>query len=256
MSRLNTKPIVKQILESEEFELGSFSGIKDSKSDYELVERLKNRFEATGKFKKLFEENTVVTRSYDWGSDYLLLNMNGKHKASEIGIVNGRNLEVGYSIVDLELDLKDDATFTSDLSVSSSILRLDRFDFISDSCFVWYYSVLEINQRKPMRPGRSWFKYRLFCDSSLVISSEVMETARCTFNIEIRGNGIIVDLDFTNLPNASIVIVGGSGERFNDCEIKIKHPDRSRITIKDMNPVKNKIEINGQRKVIQNTSRE
>nr|DAQ95746.1 MAG TPA: hypothetical protein [Caudoviricetes sp.] len=249
MSKLNTKPIIKQLLESEEFELGSFSGFKDSKSDYELVERLKNRFETTGKFKKLFEENTVVTRSYDWGSDFLLLNMHGKHKASEVGILNGRSVDVGYSIVDLELDLKDDATFTSDLLVSSSILRLDRFDFVSAAYFVWYYSVLEINQRKPMRPGKSWFEYRLFCDSSLVISSEVMETARCTFNIEIRGNAVIVDLDFTNLPNASIVIIGGSGERFNDCEIKIKHPDRSRITIKDMNPMSNKIEINGQVKI-------
>lgn len=70
MSKLNTKPIVKQILESEEFELGSFSsGLKDSKNDYELVERLKNRFEISGKFKKMFEENTVVTRSLDWGTD-------------------------------------------------------------------------------------------------------------------------------------------------------------------------------------------
>lgn len=249
MSKLNTKPIIKQLLESEEFELGSFSGFKDSKSDYELVERLKNRFETTGKFKKLFEENTVVTRSYDWGSDFLLLNMHGKHKASEVGILNGRSVDVGYSIVDLELDLEDGTDFTSDLSVSSSILRLDRFDLVLDSCFVWYYSVLEINQRKPMVLRKSEFKYRLFCDSSLVISSEVMETARCTFNIEIRGNGIIVDLDFTKLPNASIVIIGGSGDIFNDCEIKIKHPDRSRITVKDMNPVSNKIEINGQIKI-------
>jgi len=202
--------------------LGSFSGFKDSKSDYELVERLKNRFETTGKFKKLFEENTVVTRSYDWGSDFLLLNMHSKHKASEVGILNGRSVDVSYSIVDLELDLKDDATFTSDLLVSSSILRLDRFDFVSAVYFVWYHSVLEINQRKPMRSGKSWFEYRLFCDSSLVISSEVMETARCTFNIEIRGNAVIIDLDFTNLPNSSIVIIGETYERLKNCEIKIR----------------------------------
>lgn len=39
MSKLNTKPIIKQLLESEEFELGSFSGFKDSKSEVKIVSR-------------------------------------------------------------------------------------------------------------------------------------------------------------------------------------------------------------------------
>lgn len=109
---------------------------------------------------------------------------------------------------------------------------------------------MEITQSKSRGSGISSFNYKVFGYSSLSISSEVKEESKNTFNLSLKGDDIILDLDFTNLPNSSIVIQGGIHDRGKDCEINITHPDPTRITIKDVNFDKNKITINGKRKVI------
>ena len=246
---------MRQILESEELDLGflrRFEGT--STDDYGLVTALKMDYEGKGVFRKMFEVNTVVTKSYnELVSDFYLINMSGEHKASELGIVIGRCIEILDSIFSLELDIEGE--FAKDLFVSGSIVKLDRFDLVSDETFVWYGSGLEINQSKPRRPGISSFHYKVFGYSSLSISSEVKEESKNTFNLSLKGDDIILDLDFTNLPNSSIVIQGEIHDRGKDCEINITHPDPTRITIKDVNFDKNKITINGKRKVIQSFTR-
>ena len=253
---MNAKPITRQILESEELDLGFLRRYEDTTADdYKLVTALKINYEGKGVFRKMFERNTVVIKSYNnLVSDFYLINMSGEHKASELGIIIGRCIEVLDSIFSLELDVEGE--FTKDLFVSGSIVKLDRFDLVSDETFIWYSSSLEITQNKSRRPGISSFYYKVFGYSSLSISSEVKEESKNTFNIELKGDNVIIDLNFTNLPNSSIVIKGEVHERLKNCEIKITHPDPSRISIRDVNFDKNKIEINGQRKVIQNTSRE
>lgn len=252
---MNTKPIIRQILESEEIDLGILRRFEDTATnDYQLITALKRNYEGKGVFRKIFEKNTVVTKSYnELVSDFYLINMSGEHKASELGIMIGKVIEILDSIFSLEIDIEED--FANDLFVSESIVKLNRFDLISDETFVWYSSRLEINQSKPKRPGISSFYYKVFGYCSLSISSEVKEESKNTFNIELKGDDVIVDLDFTSLPNSSIVIQGGIHDRGKGCEIKITHPDSSRISIKDVNFDKNEITINGQRKVIQSVTR-
>lgn len=247
---MNAKPIMRQILESEEVDIGFLRRFEaTSTDDYGLVTALKMNHEGKGVFRKTFEKNTVVTKSYNsLVSDFYLINMSGKQKASELGVIIGRSIEILDSIFSLELDVEGE--FTKDLFVSGSIVKLDRFDLVSDETFVWYSSGLEINQSKPRRPGISSFHYKVFGYSSLSISSEVKEESKNTFNLSLKGDDIILDLDFTNLPNSSIVIQGEIYDRGKDCEINITHPDPTRITIKDANFDKNKITINGKRKVI------
>lgn len=247
---MNAKPIIRQILESEEVDIGFLRRFEDTAADdYQLVTALKMNHEGKGVFRKTFEKNTVVTKSYNsLVSDFYLINMSGKQKASELGVIIGRSIEILDSIFSLELDVEGE--FTKDLFVSGSIVKLDRFDLVSDETFVWYSSGLEINQSKPRRPGISSFHYKVFGYSSLSISSEVKEESKNTFNLSLKGDDIILDLDFTNLPNSSIVIQGEIYDRGKDCEINITHPDPTRITIKDVNFDKNKITINGKRKVI------
>ena len=247
---MNAKPIIRQILESEEVDIGFLRRFEDTAADdYQLVTALKMDYEGKGVFRKMFEVNTVVTKSYnELVSDFYLINMSGEHKASELGIVIGRCIEILDSIFSLELDVEGE--FAKDLFISGSIVKLDRFDSVSDETFVWYSSGLEINQSKPRRPGISSFHYKVFGYSSLSISSEVKEESKNTFNLSLKGDDIILDLDFTNLHNSSIVIQGGIHDRGKGCEIKITHPDPSRITIKDVNFDKNKITINGKGKVI------
>lgn len=246
---------MRQILESEELDLGFLRRFEaTSTDDYGLVTALKMNHEGKGVFRKTFEKNTVVTKSCnELVLDFYLINMSGKLKSSELDILIGRSVEILDSIFSLEIDVEDD--FANDLFVSGSIVKLNRFDLISDETFVWYSSRLEINQSKPKRPGISSFYYKVFGYCSLSISSEVKEESKNTFNIELKGDYVIVDLDFTNLPNSSIVIQGGIHDRGKGCEIKITHPDPSRISIKDVNFDKNKITINGQRKVIQSVTR-
>ena len=252
---MNAKPIIRQILESEEVDIGFLRRFEDTAADdYGLVTALKMNHEGKGVFRKTFEKNTVVTKSYNsLVSDFYLINMSGKQKASELGVIIGRSIEILDSIFSLELDVEGE--FTKDLFVSGSIVKLDRFDLVSDETFVWYSSGLEINQSKPRRPGISSFHYKVFGYSSLSISSEVKEESKNTFNLSLKGDDIILDLDFTNLPNSSIVIQGGVHDRDKGCEINITHPDPTRITIKDVNFDKNKITINGKRKVIQSFTR-
>lgn len=252
---MNAKPIIRQILESEEVDIGFLRRFEDTAADdYGLVTALKMNHEGKGVFRKTFEKNTVVTKSYNsLVSDFYLINMSGKQKASELGVIIGRSIEILDSIFSLELDVEGE--FTKDLFVSGSIVKLDRFDLVSDETFVWYSSGLEINQSKPRRPGISSFHYKVFGYSSLSISSEVKEESKNTFNLSLKGDDIILDLDFTNLPNSSIVIQGEIYDRGKDCEINITHPDPTRITIKDVNFDKNKITINGKRKVIQSFTR-
>lgn len=247
---MNAKPIIRQILESEEVDIGFLRRFEDTAADdYGLVTALKMNHEGKGVFRKTFEKNTVVTKSYNsLVSDFYLINMSGKQKASKLGVIIGRSIEILDSIFSLELDVEGE--FTKDLFVSGSIVKLDRFDLVSDETFVWYSSGLEINQSKPRRPGISSFHYKVFGYSSLSISSEVKEESKNTFNLSLKGDDIILDLDFTNLPNSSIVIQGEIYDRGKDCEINITHPDPTRITIKDVNFDKNKITINGKRKVI------
>lgn len=241
---------MRQILESEEVDIGFLRRFEDTAADdYQLVTALKMDYEGKGVFRKMFEVNTVVTKSYnELVSDFYLINMSGEHKASELGIVIGRCIEILDSIFSLELDVEGE--FTKDLFVSGSIVKLDRFDSVSDETFVWYSSDLNITQSKPRRLGISSFDYKVLSYCSLSISSEVKEESRNTFNIDLKGDDIILDLDFTNLPNSSIVIQGGIHDRGKGCEIKVIHPDPSRISIKNLNFDKNKITINGKRKVI------
>jgi hypothetical protein len=255
---MNAKPIMRQILESEELDLGFLRRFEaTSTDDYGLVTALKMEYEGKGVFRKTFEKNTVVTKSYNaLVSDFYLINMSGKQKASELGVLIGRSIEILDSIFSLELDTVDvEGEFAKDLFVSGSIVKLDRFDLVSDETFVWYSSGLEINQSKPRRPGISSFHYKVFGYSSLSISSEVKEESKNTFNLSLKGDDIILDLDFTNLPNSSIVIQGGIHDRDKGCEINITHPDPTRITIRDLSINKNKITINGKRKVIQSFTR-
>lgn len=246
---MNTKPIIRQILESEEIDLGILRRFEDTATnDYQLITALKRNYEGKGVFRKIFEKNTVVTKSYnELVSDFYLINMSGEHKASELGIMIGKVIEILDSIFSLEIDIEED--FANDLFISGSIVKLNRFDLISNETFVWYSSRLEINQSKPRRPGISSFYYKVFGYSSLSISSEVREESKNTFNIELKGDDITLDLDFTNLPNSSIVIIGETYERLKNCEIKITHPEPSRISIKELSLMKNKIEINGQVKI-------
>lgn len=246
---------MRQILESEELDLGFLRRFEaTSTDDYGLVTALKMDYEGKGVFRKMFEVNTVVTKSYnELVSDFYLINMSGEHKASELGIVIGRCIEILDSIFSLELDIEGE--FAKDLFVSGSVVKLDRFDSVSDETFVWYSSDLNITQSKPRRPGISSFDYKVFSYCSLSISSEVKEESRNTFNLSLKGDDIILDLDFTNLLNSSIVIQGGIHDRGKDCEINITHPDPTRITIKDLSINKNKITINGKRKVIQSFTR-
>lgn len=241
---------MRQILESEELDLGFLRRFEaTSTDDYGLVTALKMDYEGKGVFRKMFEKNTVVTKSYnELVSDFYLINMSGEHKASELGIVIGRCIEILDSIFSLELDIE--GGFAKDLFVSGSIVKLDRFDSVSDETFVWYSSGLEIAQSKPRGPGISSFYYKVFGYSSLSISSEVTEESKNTFNLNLKGDDITLDLDFTNLPNSSIVIQGGVYDRGKGCEINITHPDPTRITIRDLSINKNKITINGKRKVI------
>ena len=244
---------MRQILESEEVDIGFLKRFEaTSADDYQLVTALKMDYEGKGVFRKMFEKNTVVTKSYNaLVSDFYLINMSGKQKASELGVIIGRSIEILDSIFSLELDTVDiEGEFAKDLFVSGSIVKLDRFDLVFDETFVWYGSSLEIAQSKPRGPGISSFHYKVFGYSSLSISSEVTEESKNTFNLSLKGDDIILDLDFTNLPNSSIVIQGGIHDRGKDCEINITHPDPTRITIKDVNFDKNKITINGKRKVI------
>ena len=247
---MNAKPIIRQILESEEVDIGFLRRFEaTSTDDYGLVTALKMNHEGKGVFRKTFEKNTVVTKSYNsLVSDFYLINMSGKQKASELGIVIGRCIEILDSTFSLELGIEGE--FAKDLFISGSIVKLDRFDSVSDETFVWYSSSLEIAQSKPRGPGISSFHYKIFGYSSLSISSEVKEESKNTFNLNLKGDDIILDLDFTNLPNSSIVIQGGVHDRDKGCEINITHPDPTRITIKDVNFDKNKITINGKRKVI------
>lgn len=237
---------MRQILESEELDLGFLRRYEDTTADdYKLVTALKINYEGKGIFRKMFEKNTVVNRSYnELVSDFYLINMSGKLKSSELDILIGRCIEILDSIFSLEIDVEED--FANDLFISGSIVKLNRFDLVSDETFVWYGSRLEINQSKPRRPGISSFYYKVFGYCSLSISSEVEEESKNTFNIELKGDDVIVDLDFTNLPNSSIVFQGGIHDRGKGREIKITHPDPSRISIKDVNFDKNKITINGQ----------
>ena len=246
---MNAKPIMRQILESEELDLGFLKRFENTTADsYQLVTALKRDYEGKGVFRKIFENNTVVTKSYnELVSDFYLINMSGEHKASELDIIIGNVIEILDSIVSLELDVE--GQFTNDLYISSSIVRLDRFDLISDEVIVWYSSRLEITQNKPRKSGISSFYYKVFGYSSLSIASEVKEESKNTFNIELKGDDITLDLDFTNLPNSSIIIIGETYERLKNCEIKITHPNPSRISIKDLSLMKNKIEINGQVKI-------
>ena len=244
---------MRQILESEEVDIGFLKRFEaTSADDYQLVTALKMDYEGKGVFRKMFEKNTVVTKSYNaLVSDFYLINMSGKQKASELGVIIGRSIEILDSIFSLELDTVDvEGEFAKDLFISGSIVKLDRFDLVFDETFVWYSSGLEINQSKPRRPGISSFHYKVFGYSSLSISSEVKEESKNTFNLSLKGDDITLDLDFTNLPNSSIVIQGGIHDIGKDCEINITHPDPTRITIKDVNFDKNKITINGKRKVI------
>ena len=245
---------MRQILESEEFDLDCIKDLEDITDDYRVITKLKIKYEGKGIFRKMFEKNTVVNRSYnELVSDSYLINMSGNHRASELGVLIGRSVEILDSIFNLEIDVEED--FANDLFISGSIVKLNRFDLISDETFVWYSSRLEINQSKPKKPGISSFYYKVFGYSSLSISSEVKEESKNTFNIELKGDDITLDLDFANLPNSSIVIQGGIHDRGKGCEIKITHPDPSRISIRDVNFDKNKITINGQRKVIQSVTR-
>lgn len=244
---------MRQILESEGLDLGFLRRFEaTSTDDYGLVTALKMEYEGKGVFRKTFEKNTVVTKSYNsLVSDFYLINMSGEQKASELGVLIGRSIEILDSILSLELDLDIEGEFAKDLFISGSIVKLDRFDLVFDETFVWYSSGLEINQSKPRRPGISSFRYKVFGYSNLSISSEVREESRNTFNIDLKGDDIMIDLDFTNLPDSSIVIQGGMYDRGKDCEINITHPDPTRIIIiKDVNFDKNKITINGKRKVI------
>lgn len=247
---MNAKPIIRQILESEEVDIGFLRRFEDTAADdYGLVTALKMNHEGKGVFRKTFEKNTVVTKSYNsLVSDFYLINMSGKQKASELGIVIGRCIEILDSTFSLELDIEGE--FAKDLFISGSIVKLDRFDSVSDETFVWYSSSLEIAQSKPRGPGISSFHYKIFGYSSLSISSEVKEESKNTFNLNLKGDDITLDLDFTNLPNSSIVIQGGVHDRDKGCEINITHPDPSRVSIKNLNFDKNKITINGKRKVI------
>jgi hypothetical protein len=248
---MNAKPIMRQILESEELDLGFLRRFEaTSTDDYGLVTALKMEYEGKGVFRKTFEKNTVVTKSYNsLVSDFYLINMSGEQKASGLGVIIGRSIEILDSIFSLELDIEGE--FAKDLFVSGSIVKLDRFDLVFDETFVWYGSSLEISQSKPRGPSISSFHYKVFGYSSLSISSEVKEESKNTFNLSLKGDDIILDLDFTNLLNSSIVIQGGIHDRGKDCEINITHPDPTRITIKDLSINKNKITINGKRKVIQ-----
>lgn len=241
---------MRQILESEELDLGFLKRFENTTADsYQLVTALKRDYEGKGVFRKIFEKNTVVNKSYnELVSDFYLINMSGEHKASELDIIIGKVIEILDSIVSLELDVE--GQFANDLYISSSIVKLNRFDLISDEVIVWYSSRLEITQSKSRGSGISSFNYKVFGYSSLSISSEVKEESKNTFNLSLKGDDIILDLDFTNLPNSSIVIQGGIHDRGKDCEINITHPDPTRITIKDVNFDKNKITINGKRKVI------
>lgn len=244
---------MRQILESEEVDIGFLKRFEaTSADDYQLVTALKMDYEGKGVFRKMFEKNTVVTKSYNaLVSDFYLINMSGKQKASELGVIIGRSIEILDSIFSLELDTVDvEGEFAKDLFVSGSIVKLDRFDLVSDETFVWYSSGLEIAQSKPRGPGISSFHYKVFGYSSLSISSEVKEESKNTFNLSLKGDDIILDLDFTNLPNSSIVIQGGVHDRGKGREINITHPDPTRITIRDLSINKNKITINGKRKVI------
>ena len=244
-----------QILESEELDLGFLKRFENTTADsYQLVTALKMDYEGKGVFRKMFEKNTVVTKSYnELVSDFYLINMSGKQKASELGIVIGRCIEILDSTFSLELDIEGE--FAKDLFISGSIVKLDRFDSVSDETFVWYSSRLEITQSKSRGPGISSFHYKVFGYSSLSISSEVKEESKNTFNLSLKGDDITLDLDFTNLPNSSIVIQGGIHDRGKDCEINITHPDPTRITIRDLSINKNKLTINGKRKVIQSFAR-
>ena len=252
---MDREKLVKVVLESEEVDISFLRRFEDTVTDdYQLVTALKRGYEGKGVFRKIFEKNPVVTKSYnEIVSDFYLINMSGEHKASELDIMIGRCIEILDSIFSLEIDVEED--FANDLFISGSIVKLNRFDLISDETFVWYSSRLEINQSKPKRPGISSFHYKVFGYSSLSVSSEVKEESKNTINIELKGDDIILDLDFTNLPNSSIVIIGETYERLKNCEIKITHPDPSRISIKELSPMKNKITINGQRKVIQSVTR-
>ena len=241
---------MRQILESEELDLGFLKRFENTTADsYQLVTALKMEYEGKGVFRKTFEKNNVVTKSYNsLVSDFYLINMSGEHKASELGVIIGRSIEILDSIFSLELDVE--GQFANDLYISSSIVRLNRFDLISDEVIVWYSSRLEITQNKPRKSGISSFHYKIFGYSSLSISSEVTEESKNTFNLNLKGDDITLDLDFTNLPNSSIVIQGEIHDRGKGCEIKITHPDPTRITIRDLSINKNKITINGKRKVI------
>ena len=246
---------MRQILESEEVDIGFLKRFEaTSADDYQLVTALKMDYEGKGVFRKMFEKNTVVTKSYNsLVSDFYLINMSGEQKASGLGVIIGRSIEILDSIFSLELDIEGE--FAKDLFVSGSIVKLDRFDLVFDETFVWYGSSLEIAQSKPRGPGISSFHYKVFGYSSLSISSEVKEESKNTFNLNLKGDDITLDLDFTNLLNSSIVIQGGIHDRGKDCEINITHPDPTRITIKDLSINKNKITINGKRKVIQSFTR-
>lgn len=244
---------MRQILESEEVDIGFLKRFEaTSADDYQLVTALKMDYEGKGVFRKMFEKNTVVTKSYNaLVSDFYLINMSGKQKASELGVIIGRSIEILDSIFSLELDTVDvEGEFAKDLFVSGSIVKLDRFDLVSDETFVWYSSGLEIAQSKPRGPGISSFHYKVFGYSSLSISSEVTEESKNMFNLNLKGDDITLDLDFTNLPNSSIVIQGEVHDRGKGCEINITHPDPTRITIRDLSINNNKITINGKRKVI------
>lgn len=246
---------MRQILESEELDLGFLKRFENTTADsYQLVTALKMDYEGKGVFRKIFEKNTVVTKSYnELVSNFYLINMSGEHKASELGIIIGKVIEILDSIFSLKLDIEGE--FAKDLFISGSIVKLDRFDLVFDETFVWYGSSLEIAQSKSKRPDISSFHYKVFGYSNLSISSEVREESRNTFNIDLKGDDIMIDLDFTNLPNSSIVIQGGIHDRGKGCEIKITHPDPTRITIRDLSINKNKLTINGKRKVIQSFAR-
>lgn len=127
---------MRQILESEELDLGFLRRFEaTSTDDYGLVTALKMEYEGKGVFRKTFEKNTVVTKSYNsLVSDFYLINMSGEQKASGLGVIIGRSIEVLDSIFSLELDIEGE--FAKDLFISGSIVKLDRFDLVFDETFV------------------------------------------------------------------------------------------------------------------------
>lgn len=231
---MNAKPIIRQILESEEVDIGFLRRFEDTAADdYGLVTALKMDYEGKGVFRKMFEVNTVVTKSYNsLVSDFYLINMSGKQKASELGVIIGRSIEILDSIFSLELDTVDvEGEFAKDLFVSGSIVKLDRFDSVSDETFVWYSSGLEINQSKPRRPGISSFHYKIFGYSSLSISSEVKEESKNTFNLNLKGDDIILDLDLTNFNFTGSFRISFVGEGSSNNKVKVKLNSGTRIVV-------------------------